>query len=110
MTVGAALLTGGLVAGWAGAGLALGLLVLILGLRARFGPRTGEVAGRGAAALALLASLGYLFRPWQSPEGWAGDLDWVSYLALASVLGVALLSSRPRLGVARRMKGSSTAR
>ena len=104
-----AVLAGGLLAGWAGAVLALVgcLTAMVLGRRA---PGSGPWV---LAALVLPAVAAYAVRPWGSAAGWAGSLVWPHYLVVV-VCGAVLAwpaersLGRPRF--LRRMPGFSTRR
>lgn len=106
-------LVGGVLAGTAGALVAAG------------GAAVGALARRRAdgvlepvlAALVLLATLAYVFRPWGGASGWAGVLGWPHYLVVASwavVAGVVLAEPRERREGGRRLfsriPGFSTSR
>jgi len=98
---------GGLVAGWAGAVVALVtcgvLLVLRLVVPARARRRPGGAAGVLAAAAPaapyLLAApvaasaVAYALRPWESLAGWAGQLGWTSLVVLVPVSALLVSAS-----------------
>ncbi|GAB3997514.1 alpha-(1-_3)-arabinofuranosyltransferase domain-containing protein [Nocardioides marmoraquaticus] len=101
-----AVAAGLLVAGWPGLALAVPVALV-----ARRLPQAGAY---GVAGTVLVAGAAYLVRPWTDPAGWAGELAWPAYLALAPVLvALALAGERStrRPGQPRnRMAGSSTRR
>jgi arabinofuranan 3-O-arabinosyltransferase len=102
-------LTGGLLAGWAGVVLATGAFLVASVLNRR----AAESAPWLLAAVVLPAAGAYALRPWGGSEGWAGDLSWPAYLVLvgcAALFGLPAdrLLRRPR--AARRIPGLSTRR
>jgi arabinofuranan 3-O-arabinosyltransferase len=104
-----ALVGAGLVAGWAGVGVALVAAAAATVLRSR----APEQAPWVLAAPCLVASLAYFATPWGSASGWAGDESWPHYLVLASlVAAVATAGSgvERRPTPLRRSAGRSTRR
>ena len=107
-SLGAVVITSGVVAGWAGVGAAaLGVLLAVAARRLL----------PGAAPLVLIGPLlasgaAYVARPWGSSEGWAGELAWPQLCCVVALSGVCALAalevSPPRRRAARRMKGLST--
>jgi arabinofuranan 3-O-arabinosyltransferase len=102
-----AVLTGGLLGGWAGCLLAAcgfgGSWAL-----SRWAPSIGPWL---VAACILPAAGAYVVRPWGADAGWAGDLAWPGYLVVlvvGSLLAVTSRAERPRF--LNRRAGSSTRR
>ncbi|MEO9324608.1 DUF3367 domain-containing protein [Nocardioides sp. C4-1] len=112
----AVVVVAGLVAGWAGVGVAA-LAALVAWALDRW---LVDAAALLLALPCLVATLPYLVTPWGSADGWAGDSSWPHYLALVplvSVLvlawepgGVRYLPGRPRRRFFSRSAGRSTSR
>ncbi|MBD8869683.1 alpha-(1-_3)-arabinofuranosyltransferase domain-containing protein [Nocardioides donggukensis] len=100
----AAVAAGALLGGWAG--VACAGVGLLLAWTARH--LLGDSAAWSVGVLPLLASTGYLFRPWGSDSGWAGEWAWPHYLVLVALAGVVALSVEPNSRRLRDMKGFST--
>ena len=82
LLTGLAVVTGGLLAGWPGAG--VGLLAVALGsVVSRTAPDAGPLV---VAVLLLPAIVAYALRPWGADQGWAGSLGWPGYCVLVSCL------------------------
>ncbi|KHL19178.1 arabinofuranan 3-O-arabinosyltransferase [Mumia flava] len=107
----AALLLGvGLVAGTAGAVVALGSWALGRALRRR---AAADDLAWIAGCVLLVAAIGYAARPWGGSAGWAGELAWPQLLVVASLGVVAsLVVPGPRLRprFLSRIAGRSTTR
>ncbi len=105
----AAVLLGGLLAGWPGAGIAAAAYALGTVLERRIA--VGSLLLLSAAVLP--AALAYALRPWGGDGGWAGTLAWPHYLVLVSctalLVGSADLRSRQWRFLSR-IAGSSTNR
>ncbi|MBW9211527.1 alpha-(1-_3)-arabinofuranosyltransferase [Mumia sp. zg.B21] len=101
----------GLLAGTTGVLVALGGLVVGLGIR-RFSP---EILAWATGLPVAVAAAGYVVRPWGSGDGWAGEWGWPQLLVVcslgllaSSVVAGGVVGRRPRLR--RRSEGTSTAR
>ena len=105
----AAVLLGGLLAGWIGALVAAGG-VLLAWVFARVAPDTAPWL---LAVVILPAAAAYAVRPWGAQDGWAGGLAWPHYLVVAGstfVVGTLLAGWGERPRSFRRRPGFSTNR
>ncbi len=99
----AAVLAAGLLAGWAGAALALAWTAL---LRTLLAWMPGAAAGLNGALVGL-AAVAYTVRPWGSPVTWAGTWQWPAQaVVLAAVGALVVVAGRGR--PSRRSAGRST--
>lgn len=88
-----ALVAGGLLGGWLGlVSAALGAALAVLGGLGGLAPRRSTAAL--VATLPFLAAVGYVARPWASPNGWAGEWSWPHYLVLITLGALFVATSR----------------
>ena len=96
----------GLLAGWAGVALFVGMAAV----GAVRSWRDHAAFPWLTAGLLMASSTAYFVRPWGSSEGWAGTVAWPSYLVVAAVsASVVVVADRPGR-FRNRMAGSSTNR
>ena len=84
-----------------------GLIAFVLGVvmvRVLGSDRSAPVA----AGVVLVAGGGYVLRPWNSPDGWAGASDWPQWLVVLAVGVVVAIGGLPRFR--SRIEGRSTTR
>lgn len=104
-----AVVAAGLLAGWPGAAVGVGVLAGVWGLR-KVARQGGLVVVAGSLLPAVAA---YVFTPWGDSAGWAGDMAWPHYFVLAGVCGVAVWAGDDPLFRRRgrkRIAGISTTR